>query len=93
MLTRNNQLFFLTVLVWNVQRFLVFNMAGKGAPRGTVNNPKGINQYPGLRSSKMIALRLLKGHDPIIREKAEREGKSIAAILDDAIAFYLSANP
>ena len=68
-------------------------MAGKGAPKGTVNNPKGINQYPGLRSSKMISLRLLKEHDPIIRAKAEREGKTIAAILDEAIALYLSANP
>jgi hypothetical protein len=68
-------------------------MAGKGAPKGTVNNPKGINQYPGIRSKRMIALRLLKEHDPIIRAKAEREGKSIAAILDEAIALYLSTNP
>jgi hypothetical protein len=69
------------------------NMAGKGAPKGTVNNPKGINQHSGLRSKKMIALRLLKEHDPIIRAKAEREGKTIAAILDEAIALYLSTNP
>jgi hypothetical protein len=69
------------------------NMAGKGVPKGTVHNPKGINQYPGIRSKKMIALRLLKEHDPIIRAKAEREGKSIAAILDEAIALYLSTNP
>jgi hypothetical protein len=41
----------------------------------------------------MIALRLLKEHDPLIREKAEREGKTIAAILDEAIALYLSTNP
>jgi hypothetical protein len=69
------------------------NMVGKGVPKGTVHNPKGINQYPGIRSKKMIALRLLKEHDPLIREKAEREGKTIAAILDEAIALYLSVNP
>lgn len=69
------------------------NMAGKGVPKGTVHNPTGINQYPGIRSKKMIALRLLKEHDPLVRAKAEREGKTIAAILDEAIALYLSVSP
>lgn len=68
-------------------------MAGKGVPKGTVHNPKGINQYPGIRSKKTIAVRLLKDHDPLIRGKAEREGKTIAAIIDEAIALYLSVNP
>jgi hypothetical protein len=40
-------------------------MAGKGVPKGTVHNPKGINQYPGIRSKKTIAVRLLKEHDPL----------------------------
>ena len=68
-------------------------MAGKGVPKGTVHNPKGINQYPGIRSKKMIALRLLKEHDPLIRAKAERENRTIASIVDEAIALYLSMNP
>ena len=68
-------------------------MAGKGVPKGTVHNPKGINQYPGIRSKKTIAVRLLKEHDPLIRGKAEREGKTIAAFIDEAIALYLSVNP
>ena len=29
-------------------------MAGKGAPKGTVNNPLGINQYPGIRSKSVL---------------------------------------
>jgi 3-dehydroquinate synthase class II len=41
----------------------------------------------------MISLRLLKEHDPLIRAKAEKEGKTIAAILDEAITLYLSLNP
>ncbi len=81
------------MLSWIRLKFLGEAMAGKGAPKGTVNNPKGINQYPGIRSKRMIALRLLKEHDPIIRAKAEREGKTIAAILDEAIALYLSVSP
>ena len=69
------------------------NMAGKGVPKGTIHNPKGINQYPGIRSKKMISLRLLKEHDPLIREKAEREKRTIASIVDEAIALYLSMSP
>lgn len=68
-------------------------MAGKGAPKGTVNNPKGINQYPGDRANKSIGVRLLKEHDQRVRAKAQSEGKTITAILDEAIALYLSVNP
>ncbi|WP_216824534.1 ammonium transporter [Microcystis sp. MC19] len=29
-------------------------MAGKGVPKGTVHNPLGINQYPGIRSKSLL---------------------------------------
>ena len=29
-------------------------MAGKGVPKGTVHNPLGINQYPGIRSKSVL---------------------------------------
>jgi hypothetical protein len=71
---------------------MVAKKTKKGAPKGTVNNPAGINQYPGIRAQKMIGVRLLKDRDAAIREKAEREGKTITAIFDEAIDLYLTAD-
>ncbi len=62
-----------------------------GAPRGAVNNPKGINQYENVRAEKPIAVRLLKEKDAAIREKAEAEGKTLTQIMEEAIELYLAS--
>jgi hypothetical protein len=61
-----------------------------GAPKGTINNPTGKNQYADVRAGKPIGVRLLKEYDQAIRAKALQEGKSITEILDEAIAFYFA---
>ncbi len=62
-----------------------------GAPRGIVNNPKGINQYENVRAEKPIAVRLRKEKDAAIREKAEAEGKTLTQIMEEAIDLYLAS--
>lgn len=62
-----------------------------GAPIGTVNNPKGANQWQDIRAEKPIAVRLLKEQDEAIRAKAAAEGKTLTQIMEEAIAVYLEA--
>jgi len=62
-----------------------------GAPRGTVNNPKGVNQWQDIRAEKPIAVRLLKEQDEAIRAKAAAEGKTLTQIMEEAIAVYLAS--
>lgn len=63
----------------------------KGAPKGTVNNPSGNNQWENIRAEKPISVRLLKEQDEALRAKAESEGKSLTAVMEEAIAFYLQS--
>jgi predicted HicB family RNase H-like nuclease len=62
-----------------------------GAPRGTVNNPQGNNQWQDIRADKPIAVRLLKEQDEAIRAKAVAEGKSLTQVMEEAVAHYLES--
>ncbi len=62
-----------------------------GAPRGTVNNPLGVNQYENVRAEKPIAVRLLKEKDAAIRKKAEEEGKTLTQVMEEAVELYLAS--
>ncbi len=62
-----------------------------GAPRGTVNNPLGVNQYGNVRAEKPIAVRLLKEKDAAIRQKAEEEGKTLTQVIEEAVELYLAS--
>ncbi len=62
-----------------------------GAPRGVVNNPLGVNQYKNVRADKPIAVRLLKEKDAAIRQKAEKEGKTLTQVIEEAVELYLGS--
>lgn len=62
-----------------------------GAPRGTVNNPQGVNQWQDIRADKPISVRLLKEQDEAIRAKASEEGKTLTQVMEEAIALYLAS--
>lgn len=62
-----------------------------GAPRGTVNNPQGNNQWQDIRADKPIAVRLLKDQDEAIRAKAVAEGKTLTQVIEEAVACYLAS--
>ncbi|WP_146131741.1 ribbon-helix-helix protein, CopG family [Merismopedia glauca] len=62
-----------------------------GAPKGTVNNPLGTNQWEGNRAKSPIAVRLLEEQDRAIRDRAISEGKTLTEVMEEAIALYLSS--
>lgn len=88
-----NMLSLFTQAIYSIQRINMPRIKkSRGAPMGSVNNPKGANQWQDVRSEKPIAVRLLKEQDEAIRAKAAAEGKTLTQIMDEAIALYLTNN-
>ena len=54
----------------------------RGVPKGTVNNPKGANQYVSAKGQgevdSRIEVRLSAEHKRILKEAAQKEGMSLS---------------
>ncbi|MBD1836666.1 hypothetical protein [Coleofasciculus sp. FACHB-501] len=57
-----------------------------GAPKGTVNNPSGKNQYAGELAEKPLTIRLPKDVDFLLRQIPSKERN---ALIREAIAEKL----
>ena len=55
----------------------------RGVPKGTVNNPKGANQYVSAKGQgekdSRVEVRLSAEHKRIFKEAAEKEGISLSS--------------
>ena len=53
--------------------------------KGQTNNPRGINQYDNSRSKSNISIRFRKDIEQKLRATAQKEGKTLTAIIEEAL--------
>lgn len=58
-------------------------------PKGRANNPQGKNQWAGDRSRNAIGVRLPQWMDRLVRKEAQRSGKSLTQIAEEAFGLWL----